>query len=168
MRLEEWKAAPSDERDLGCSLLIVGAEARRGFVNRSSGYCLRHPDFIPQQFGKTPVSIGSGSNVGKYRDVLDKHPLLWLKMLAQFDLPRMGPLDPFGTIVGKTIDRHPQPRVSPHLHLCVIRCNDMRWSKNDRTLPNGVSWTMPPVETDYASFVKRCRSLGVAAEAALA
>lgn len=160
-----WQSAPPDEQAIGCSLLVVGANEKRGFVNRNYGYCLRKPDFVPVPFGKKPISIGSGGSVEKYRAALERDGLQWLKMVAQFSLSG-GPLDPFGTIVGKTIVRNPEPGISPHLHLCVVRCDDFIWSTNDRTLPRGGSFTMPPVAGDYATFVQMRKGVGIASDCA--
>ena len=160
-----WQSAPAGEQSAGCSLLVVGAEEKRGFVNRNRGFCLRKPTFFPEEFGKKPISIGSGSTVKKYQAALERDPLQWLKMVAQFNLMG-GPLDPFGTIVGKTIARNPEPGISPHLHLCVVRCDDFIWGTNDRPLPRGGSFAMPPVAADYTKFIQMSQALGLASDAA--
>jgi hypothetical protein len=162
----EWGATTDDQRALGCSLLMVGAQAKRGILNRNTGYCLRGPDFVPHQFGKKPFTIGSGSDVAAYRAVLEKGPWEWSKMLRQFNLRRGGPLDPFGTIMGKTIERNPKRGISPHLHLCVVRCDDFIWGTNDRTLSSGVHWVMPQVASDYASYRQMCNSTSIASGSA--
>jgi hypothetical protein len=164
----EWHGAPTKEQELGCSLLIVGAEETRGVRTRNSGYLLRAPDFTPVQFGKTPASIGSGSRIDEYRNLLEVDGLQWLKMLMPLSVSQGGPLDPLGAILGKRIERNPKPGVSPHLHLCVIRCHDLIWRNNDQTHRRGGAWTMPQVASDYQTFRRLCNNKGIAAEVARA
>jgi hypothetical protein len=163
-----WRSAASAEQDLGCSLMLVGAQPPKGFVHSNAGFVLRAPDFDPVQFGRTPVAIGSGSGVADYKGLLQESTESWIERFKRFNLINMAPLEPFGSILGDTIDASPQPGISPHLHLCQVRCGDIRWYTNDRVAQDGVTWTMPDVADDYASFLYRCGASDVAADEALA
>jgi len=163
-----WRTAPAEEQRLGCSLIVIGAQKARGFVHRNIGFRLDAPHFNPEPFGKEPVSIGSGSDVDAYRDLLRESGSHWLDRIRRFDLARVGPLEPFGAILGDTIAANPTPGVSPHLHLCQVRCNDMRWHTNDRTLSNGKRWSMPNVAKDMPSYLKLCGAHNVVGGAATA
>lgn len=167
---DRWARAAASEQKLGCSLLLVGADDRPGRTVRvkNSGFSLRAPDFTPTRFRKEPISIGSGANVDKYTEVLEMDGLQWLKMLPQFNLKNGGPLDPFGGVLGKRIDRNPTPGISPHLHLCLVRCHDIIWRTNDRDLPAGRRWTMPKVANSWTEFQTLCSAAGAAADDATA
>jgi hypothetical protein len=82
--------------------------------------------------------------------------------------PDAGPLAPFGAILAEAIQKNPGKGVGPHLHFCVVHCNDMHWGTNDTTLKNGQQWTMPPVASDWPSFQNLAGQVGAAAETAAA
>lgn len=163
-----WRSASSDEQKLGCSLMVVGAQRPKGFVHRNVGFVLRSPDFNPVQFGRMPVAIGSGSGVAEYRELLQESTASWIERFRRFNLTDAAPLEPFGSILGDTIDANPRPGISPHLHLCQVRGGDIRWYTNNRVAEDGKTWTMPDVADDYASYRQKCTASGVAVERAVA
>ncbi len=83
----------------------------------------------------------------------------------QFMQGDASPLTVFGDLLRQEIANTPIQSVSGHLHLCVVRCNDIIWDTNDTTLANAQAWKMPPVATDRASYLKLVSQYGLAAEA---
>lgn len=71
-----WKHADSEAQKLGCSLIVAGAQPRRGFIHPNTAYKLRAPEFSPERIRREPVAIGSGNNVEAYRELLVRPAIL--------------------------------------------------------------------------------------------
>jgi len=141
------------------------------FVHKNIAYRMGHPDFEPERIYREPRAIGSGSQVEAYRKVLGQSGADWYQQYQQYPelmQPDAGPLAPFGAILAAEIKKNPVKGVSPNLHLCVVRCNDIRWGTNDTTLDDGTLWSMPSVTDDWPSFRALAKQLGCAAQAAAA
>lgn len=166
-----WDQIDPPAKKLGCSLIVAGAQAPKGFVHKNIAYRLRDPQFEPERIDREPRAIGSGNQVAEYCKLLGQSGFEWyLQYQEHPELmhPDAGPLAPFGAILADAIQKNPAKGVSPHLHLCVVRCNDMHWGTNDITLKDGQPWTMPHVASDWPSFQHLAGQVGAAANMAAA
>jgi hypothetical protein len=124
---------------------------------RSTVAIMRSPDFFPQILALNEISaIGSGSGVELYikelKDLQRHRNTLW----------KMEILNPggYGTmlldILQQTIQNHPSPGISHHLHLCLVRRDKVELIKSDHTVfseddpPVGIK--MPAVASSWAEF----------------
>ena len=165
-----WNQQPDETQKLGCSLIIAGAQPRKGFINYNSAFRLRAPLFEPERIRREPLSIGSGNAVDAYRELLRQAPDWWAREYNKrpgLMLGTSGPLELFAAVVRDKIDTHPTAGVSPHLHLCLVRHKDIIWDTNDVITASG-RWVMPTVATDWNSFSTMASQSGCAADAAIA
>ncbi len=166
-----WTQVDAEDKMLGCSLIIAGAQAHHGFVHKNIAYRLRHPKFELERIDREPRAIGSGNQVEAYRKLLGQSGFEWYQQYQQYPQlmqPGAGPLAPFGAILADAVTKNPAKGVSPHLHLCVVRCNDIQWGTNDTTLKNGQPWSMPPVADTWKAFQALADKVGAASETAAA
>lgn len=163
-----WNSLDAQQQKHGCRLIVAGAQPAKGIKHRNIAYRLQKPTFEPETIDRQPKSIGSGNGVAGYRKLLGQSGLQWYQQYQQhpqFMQASAGPLTVFGDLLRQEIANTRVKSVSGHLHLCVVRCNDILWDTNDTTLKNGQRWKMPPVATDRASYLKLVEQYGLAAEA---
>lgn len=131
---EQWSkeakriyADASEEDDIGpCHILTVGLQPTAD-VFGGAKVCVsvyRSPDFIPETIiaGNRALSIGSGTDVSRYRESLER-------MLSDEHLVymqgEMWSIGGFGKIIWQALRRevsaNPVQSVSPHFHLFLIR-----------------------------------------------
>jgi hypothetical protein len=164
-----WRENVTAERqNLGCKLIVAGAYPAKGFKHGNVAYRLSAPEFTPERIDREPQAIGSGNGVAQYRQLLGQSGHQWYQQYQkhpQFLQSSAGPLTVFGDILREAIAQTPAKGVSEHLHLCVVRCDDILWDTNDTTLKNGQQWKMSKVATDRASYLKLVKQHGLATEA---
>lgn len=164
-----WASVDPTPKALGCSLMIAGAQPAKGFVHKNSVYRLRHSsEFRPERITRDAVSIGSGSGVESLLKAMTT-PTIDQYTLAQQhqDLSKVHPLGVYGRILATAIQATSAKAISPHLHLCVVRCNDILWAPSHEVAPKATQGAMPVVATDWPSFAKFASTIGAAAEAAV-
>jgi len=158
-----FSVSEATEQVLHCHLMLLGAHPTEdvgipGYA-LCSVYVLRSPDFVPQQarIGEV-VSIGSGSTVAPYQEVLAGFSADTLSLLrGEVAGAGMGAFD-LTFVVQKTIEKNPTPGVSSHAHLCRVRRGsvDIMPNDEDRYPPTGekIEIRMPPVATTWDEFVR--------------
>jgi hypothetical protein len=104
------------------------------------------------------VSIGSGSSVPPYQQVLDGFSSNTMSLLqGEIAGTGMGAI-PLMMVVQKTIEKNPTPGISSHAHLCRVRRGSVDIIPNDenRYPPTGekIEFRMPPVATTWDEFVQ--------------
>lgn len=166
---EIFEASPARSQLLQSHLMLLGAHPTEdvgipGWA-RCSVYILRSPDFLPEpsSIGEV-VSIGSGSQIEKYREALahfSADPLSLIKM----DTAGVGASSLIlSMVIQKTIERNPAPGISPHAHVCIVKRGDILIQPNDEDVypPEGekIEIRMPPVATNWDDFVKRLAGVG--------
>lgn len=132
---------------------------------RCSVYILRSPNFTPEpsSIGEV-VSIGSGSQIEKYREALahfSADPLSLIKM----DTTGVGASSLIlSMVIQKTIERNPVPGISQHAHICIVKRGSIIVQPNDENVypPDGekIEFRMPPVATSWDGLVRRLESVG--------
>jgi hypothetical protein len=164
-----FKDASAASRDLGSQIILLGAHPTEDLGIPGWARCMVHilssPDFVPQSssIGQA-ASIGSGSQIGTYRDALARlsaDPLSLIKM----DTTGVGASSLIlSMVVQKTVERNPAQGISSHAHVCIVRRGSISIQPNDEDVypPNGekIEFRMPPVATTWDEFVKRLASSG--------
>lgn len=167
--------APEADRNCGASIMLVGVspDVDLGIPGwaRPMVAIMRAPDFFPRVLKINAVeAIGSGAAVDAYIKELqeltrDAFPLQQLEV---------GGRGGFGVslmhVIQSVIEEHPDARVSPHVHLCLVRRGQIQVLTNNHTVfaPNSppVEIRMPSVATTWAEFQKLCSDMGVEVTAA--
>lgn len=156
-------ASEPREQALHSHLMLLGAHPHEdvgipGYA-RCFVHVLKSPDFLPQlaRTGEV-VSIGSGSGVARYQEVLDGFSSNIVSLLqGEMAGPGMGAL-PLAMVVQKTVEKNPIPGISSHAHICLVRRGVVNVFPNDETRypPTGeiIEIKMPPVATSWDEFVR--------------
>jgi hypothetical protein len=171
-----FRSFPENERALHSHLMLLGAHPTDdvgipGFA-RCSLHVLKSPEFHPtlSAIGEV-VSIGSGSNVTPYKEVLaglSSNPL----SLLQGETAGIGMTSiALSMIIQKTIERNPTPGISTHAHICLVYRGVVNVHTNDEDVypPSGekIEFRMPPVATTWNEFVRIATSDCKSAEGAI-
>jgi hypothetical protein len=134
-----WKnRLPDNEKQGGCDLLAVIARppVNNGLTWPTDGWIMRHPDFKPERIPRREArSIGSGEHVDEYARELEKLGGEFMQ-LQTFEVAAWqetgGVLFPIALVLTDLIQKHEQPGISPHLHLCSVRWGQIEIATNDR------------------------------------
>jgi hypothetical protein len=156
-----FQGSEAREQALRSDLMLLGAHPIKDVGIPGYGLCsvhvLRSPDFAPKlaPIGEV-VSIGSGSIVASYKDVLADFSSNVTSLLQGEVLgPGMG-AQPLTWVVQKTVEQKPVPGISPHAHICLVRRGTVNvWPNDeDRYPPSGekIEFRMPPVATTWDEF----------------
>ncbi len=166
--------APERVRRLGAEIMLVGASPNvdlgiPGFA-RPTVAILRAPSFEPRILRLNEIeSIGSGRGVEPYREELARLNADRQVRLAESGTPG-GFADVLMHFIRRTLEERPDPFVSPHVHLCIVRRGEMFLHKSDYTIFEGRQQRevrMPPVATSWEEFLARCHEVGADATAAI-
>lgn len=154
-----WALCPSEEQELGCDLLMIGAHPRLNNGDapwaRSYVFRFRSPEFAPiPTAGLEVVSIGSGEGVAEYQKALES---LGGFSLLQLEVGQQG-----GAALGlahsltSTLSESPTPGISKHLHVCLALRDKIMMATNDRRYPDApdLNIQMPPVAGTYGDLVR--------------
>lgn len=152
--------APDSVKKLSAQIMLLGVSPREHIglpgLALATVAIMRSPQFIPRLLQTATIdSIGSGGDVTVYADMLRRistEPSLWQ---AEMSFPGA-----YGKMVRhvlqQTIEKNPDPGVSPHVHLCTVRRGEIEitTSDYDRSWSSGkvTEWRMPPVATTWAEF----------------
>jgi ATP-dependent protease HslVU (ClpYQ) peptidase subunit len=158
-----FRASDATEQSQHSHLMLLGAHPTEdvGIPGYAvcSVYILKSPDFVPQRapIGEV-VSIGSGSNVAPYQDVLSGFSSDTLGLLrGEVMGAGMGAFD-LTFVMQKTVEQNPTRGISSHAHICVVRRGKIALNTNDenRYPPSGeiMEIRMPPVATSWDEFVQ--------------
>lgn len=164
-----FEHAPDRERALGSRLLFVGVDPiEDDFVpGRARIYVCRfaspgfHPGISTRRF--SVLSIGSGSRVIAHRHALRALLRPSNNGILQFETHPNGIA--FGLSLGVSfmLLDHPQPGISPHVHVCTVTREGFQIGTNDRRsyLPDGTmrDFTMPPVARTWEQFCQMVTQL---------
>ena len=163
------------ERSRGSQLMLFGVHPTEDNGEpagwpKSSVYRFSDPHFQPEESqGIEVVSIGSGSQVASYKEVLrelsDGGENFQFVMMGS-----KGIATRLAISLTAALQAKPQPGISPHLHLCVVTRGDIELGTNDHdefdSDGSPKPFRMPQVATSYEEIVKLCQSRGVTAEGA--
>lgn len=158
-----FAASDATEQSLQSHLMLLGAHPTDdvGIPGYAicSVYILKSPDFVPElaPIGEV-VSIGSGSTVPPYQEVLAGFSSDTLGLLRGEEMGMgMGAFN-LTFVMHKTIERNPIRGISPHAHICIVRRGSVALNTNDETRypPTGeiIEFKMPPVATSWDEFVQ--------------
>lgn len=151
-----FERASAQSKNLGSQVILLGAHPTEdlgipGWA-RCAVHVLNSSGFAPQSSSASQVvSIGSGSQIDKYRDALahlSADPLSLIKM----DTAGVGASSLIlSMVVQKTVERNPAPGISRHAHVCIVRRGSINLQSNDEDIypPDGkkMEFRMPPVAT---------------------
>ncbi len=159
---ETFQRSDGREQTLRCELMLLGAHPNEDIGIPGYARCTVHtfgsPDFVPVPNVGKVVSIGSGSGVAKYKEMLERlsspeNVLLFMK--GEMMGARMGFL-PLSMIMQKTVEKYPTPGISLHTHICVVRRGSLDVGTNDENeySPGGekIEFRMPPVASTWDGF----------------
>jgi len=129
---------PAAQQQLGSQLILIGANPKENALDapamRTCVYSFSWPEFEPVQARPHEVlSIGSGSNVTPYRQLLERYSSdhKFRNMLLMGESMAGGATTMFGSYVTNVVKDNPSPGVSPHLHLCLVRSGEVQVWPND-------------------------------------
>ena len=163
-----FKAAPTDEQDLGSRILLLGASpaSNAGLGSKMFLIRLASPDFRPGLMARYIMScaIGTGAGIAEYKHRLKPH----IRFLS--GIHRAEVMNPNGWAqqlcfsLTRSLRQHPRHGISPHLHAVVVRRGQLSmWNNNENVYhPDGTvdQVRMPPVAESYEEFLQRAASAG--------
>jgi hypothetical protein len=130
---------PTEEQAMGSQLMMIGANpaSREGSNGASTCvYSFSWPNFEPVRAQAHEVlSIGSGTGVAPYRQLLERHysDPEWRVLLMHGESVPGGTASMLANSVTKVLQDNPQPGISAHLHLCVVRSGEVQIWTNDHS-----------------------------------
>jgi hypothetical protein len=160
--------APEVERKLGSKLLMVGVSPDQNSGLGAKVYFTRfsYPDFKPGIMCH-PIklcSIGSGAGIKLYKHRIK--PLF--RFTSGILKAEVGQQDGWARQLGFSISRtladHPQPGISRHIHIIIIRRGNILIDTNDENIYSAddsrVEIRMPHVAQGYDEFMALAQSVG--------
>lgn len=145
---EEWPVAarkifrkyPADIQRLRSQLILIGVHPTEEVGTPGRGrpyiYSFSCPDFEPVQAKPYEVlSIGSGSDVAPYRDLLTRYSsdAEFRTLLMHGESMPGGTATMFASNATSVLKRTPTPGISQHLHLCIVRRGEVQIWPNDHS-----------------------------------
>lgn len=160
--------APSLEKKAGSQFLMVGVSPTDNNGPFPKVYFGRFiaPDFRPGIMRRTikMCSIGSGAGVAEYKRAIK--PLFRLSsgiLRAEIGHPG-GWAQQLGFSISRTLNDHPRPGISRHLHVLTVMRGAVDVSTNDERIYIGnappIEITMPHVAQGYEDFLLLADSCG--------
>lgn len=159
---EIFQRSALTEQQLRSELILLGAHPNEdigipGYA-RCTVHTLSSPNFAAVPSAGKVVSLGSGTGVAKYKEMLEfysSHENVLLFLKGEMMGAGMGFL-PLSMSMQKTVEEHPTPGISQHTHICVVRRGSVYVGTNDedRYPPTGekIEFRMPPVATTWNEF----------------
>jgi hypothetical protein len=163
-----WNIAPSNEKNLGCELMLFGVHPSDGQPwPKAHLYTFRPPSFEAAPVSPWGIgSIGKGARIKTYCEPLGD---LW--ELVQLEAGHPGGIAAgIESRLSDSLQVLPIPGISPHLHVCIAFRDRLVMRTNDRRYighPPSTHSVMPHVATSYSGFLKLCGG-SAAAEGAVA
>lgn len=160
-----FAGAPAHVRLNGAAIMLVGVSPTvdvgiPGWA-RATVAIMRAPDFFPRFLKPQEVgAIGSGSGVELYVQELEQLQ----KNYHDYWQAEVGMPGGYGTmllhIIQQTVEKHPSPDISHHLHLCLVRRGEISLIKSDHTVfppdASPIEVQMPQVATTWSEFEQMC------------
>lgn len=160
-----FDAAPTEERDCGSEILLVGAhpteDVMAGKLGRTYVATFRFPEFEPVvTTGHSVQSIGSGADryvkfLKEFGDFYGEH------LQAEVGNPG-GWGGMLGFFMGHDVGQSPSPGVSRHIQTFVVRRGEIRHGTTDHKVTDEkgtVEVSMPPVARGYPEFERMLQQL---------
>lgn len=153
----------------GVHLLMGGVSSTKdnGIPGEGRPYVatLRSPEFIPE-FAKTTewISIGSGSDINEYIEILKKLSGEKIFPLAKMEIKNPGGFaSAISIILIMDVQKEAQKKgISKHFHVAIVDRSSVRGGNSDHTEFLGDAReqkiTMPPVATNLDEFEKYVKS----------
>lgn len=161
------------ERECGSQIILLGVHPSENMGDapwaRSHAYKFSWPDFEPTTANPTEVvSIGSGSLVGPYRELLEQIPMD--EALEQLETRHFGGMtDGLMMTITNRIQEIPTPGISPHMHVCLVSRGQVQIRKNDRRYinrPDLQDFVMPDVAATWDELERIALARGAMATGA--
>ncbi len=169
-----FSLAPDHLRELGLSVVLVGASPEATPLAVSHGFIFRSPTFEPERLAfMTPTGIGSGTGLTQVTESLAElvAPENLNDGLLRFEvgLP-LGGADALGFALGAALTDDPSDHVSAEFQVWRVRRGEIAGNTNEVTAlsPGATSRVMPPLATSWAAFRDMTASAGHDASAAIA
>jgi hypothetical protein len=145
---------PATTQEHGSELILLGSHPTEDIgvpgVGRTYVYSFRAPDFEPVQARPYDVlSIGSGSDVLPYRELLERYSKdhKFRNLLMHGESMSGGMASMLASSVTTVLKRHPKPGISQHLHLCTARRGEVQiWPNDHSHKGRWESWALGPPE----------------------
>ena len=157
-----FQSFPPEERALHSHLMLLGAHPTDNVgipgLARCSVHILRSPEFVPAitRIGEV-VSIGSGSGVRPYQDVLANLSADPMSLLHGETAGIGGSSLILSMVIQKTIAKNPVPGISQHAHICLVYRGVVGVHTNDENIyprtGEMIEFRMPKVATTWEEFV---------------
>jgi hypothetical protein len=169
-----WASVPAHLRDLGLSVMILGASPAATPFAVSHGFVFRHPNFEFQRIRPLrPAGIGSGNGsaevIAAIEDLVHPDNLNQGLLRAEVGMP-MGGGAALGLALGTALEDEPTPDVSAEFQTWRVRRGEILLGSNEATAltPGATSRLLPALATSWPEFQELTRSAGRAATAAVA
>lgn len=166
--------APEHLRELGLSVVLVGASPDPTPLTVSHGFIFHSPRFEPERISSMkPRGIGSGTGLDQVTDALAElvAPENLNEGLLRFEVGMpMGGADALGLALGNALSDEPSDEVSAEFQTWRIRRGEILRGSNETTAltPGAESRAMPPLATSWVEFQNMTRQAGRAPSAAIA
>jgi hypothetical protein len=157
-----FQSFPPEERALHSHLMLLGAHPTDDVgipgLARCSVHILRSPEFVPAitRIGEV-VSIGSGSGVPPYQEVLANLSADPMSLLHGEMAGTGGSSLILSMVIQKTIAKNPVPGISQHAHICLAYRGVVGVHTNDENIypqtGEMIEFRMPKVATTWEEFV---------------
>jgi len=152
----------------GSSILMIGVHPTKNEGDspwaKVDVCSFRSPEFEPKFAPKYDfVSIGSGSNVDVYKDMLRKSSNDITMLQGEVNW-RGGFGHSIKICLTESLREHREPSVSPHIHIFIVERDKFSIGNNNykRTSQNGfIEFNMPRVATTWNEFETLCRIEGI-------
>ena len=139
--------APVGDTDV----LMVGLQPKERVLGNAIGHIamFRSPEFVPviQTGGRRAASIGCGSGVGRYTEVLEALMLDEDLTYMKFEIGSIGGYGRcISNVLHQTARQHPTDGISEHFHLFLVRMGKIeRWDSSG----------MPEVARNWPDLLRR-------------
>ncbi len=163
-----FEREPDSERKLGSQVLMVGVSPDLNCGLGAKVYFTRFvaPDFRPCIMSRAikVCSIGTGAGIAEYKRRLKPLFRLSSGILKAEVMQPGGWARQLGFSISRTLDDHPRPGISPHIHVLIVRRGQstvVETNDEDIYPPDGSchEFRMPRVAQDYKEFQALAASL---------
>jgi len=169
-----WASIPDHLRQLGLSVIVLGASPSATPFTVSHGFVFRHPTFEFERISPfRPTGIGSGNGVPQaiaaLEDLVAPENLNQGLLRFEVGMP-MGGADALGLALGAALEEKPTPDVSAEFQIWRVRRGEIHVGSNETTAltPGAVSRVLPQLATSWPEFQELSSQAGRAATAAVA
>ena len=166
---------PDEQKELGSQFLLVGPHPTEDVIpNRAVPYVCKFdwPSFEPQitRGGNSAISIGVGAEIPKciqaVQEAIDPaNGLLQAEVGVAGGWGRL-----FAHCMDLTLEKHPVPGISPHLHYHIVARGSIAVGNSDKRIHAGDEIReirMPRVADNFDDLVRMAQQAGIDAAAAI-